>query len=431
MEAVSLIPFVLAGTVLGCVLACIPGLHVATSLALLVFLLGDSPLCQEAVPLCIGLVVSYAIVGFVPMVMLSVPDEGLFGAVAPAQVLHRDGLGPAAVLLGAAGGVMGVLFSSVFFLLLGRRLVSSAIRVLAPHWHWIVWTVSVFILMSEWPQRSGPGLTAPMRFLTAWRRLIPGVVVFAASAALGLAVFFRGVSSSEGSFASLMPMVTGIFSVPWLLIAIVSNPVIPRQKFGDGIGVASRDVTAGMVSGCLGGTFACIVPGVTAGVGGLLAGHTFSLNSKGGFLIAQGCARSVYLCGSMALLFVPGVSSTRGACAMMIRSVYEPFAQLELPLAVSAMLFSTTAAALLTLLVAKSFLRFITRVGARCAALLSLSLILLINLLITGLEGLLVMGVASAIGGAAILYGVRRMNCLACILVPVGVGLSGWGGLFQ
>ena len=46
---------------------------------------------------------------------------------------------------------------------------------------------------------------------------------------------------------------------------------------------------------------------------------------------------------------------------------------------------------------------------------------------VTGLAGLLVMVVATAIGLLPVLFGARRMNCLGVIMLPMACNMSGVG----
>ena len=430
MEACDVVTWSLVGVLLGSLLACIPGLHVGSTLAVLMYCAAGKVSTPCIVPFVISLVVSYSVLGFVPLVFLSVPDESLFAAISPSQRMLEEGHGMRAAHLGGIGALAGTLISACVLGFIGRRVLPALSQVLGSHWHWLVWAVVIFILMSEWPQRVGPGLTRKRRFLAAWRSLLVGLAVFALSGLLGIIVFFRSGQELGSSFAGIMPMVCGMFSVPWLLMSIYRKSRIPRQSHGIGGAISRKELMSGCLTGWLGGAFAGVIPGVTAGVGGLVAGHTCSLNGRNGFIVAQGCARGAYMSGGLMLLFVPGLSMTRGGCSMMLRALHQPFAQREFAIVLAVSILAAAVSILLCRPLCIGFLWVLDRVGGRIISGCSLVLLMLVNWMITGWWGLAVMGAASLIGGTAIVYGGRRMNCLGCILIPVGIALSGWGGSF-
>ena len=429
MDAGSVICFSIAGACIGILLSCMPGLHVASVLAVFLCALEGSPFVSAAVPLSVGMSAAYVVTGFIPVAFASVPDDGVFAATNPMHALLRQGRGIEGVLLGGAGALIGILAAVVALSFHDMWALSSILAILRPHWHWLVWAATVFMLMSEWPMRAGPGLGMQDRFFDAWRRLAPGLLVFMSSSLLGIIVFFRIGNMGCGSFANIMPMVSGMFSVPWLVLAALDTTRLPKQVFSGRIRASSREIATGSMSGCLGGMFACVVPGITAGVGGLLAGHACSLRSTNAFIVAQGAARSVYICGALLLMFLPGITAIRGGCAMMLASVHEPCPHVEFAPVAGALLLSAGLSLCMARPMSRLFVAIITICGKRVTAAASLVIVAASNAYVTGVAGLVVMLVASLIGVSAMLYGARRMNCLGCILVPVGIALSGIDGL--
>jgi putative membrane protein len=426
-----LVLWALSGVLLGVIVTCMPGLHVATVMVMLLSLRANESNVAWLLPFVLGLVGAYSVLGFIPLVLMSVPDESLFVAITPSQRLLREGRGLRAIHLGGLGVFTGVLLTSAILAAIGSdsmALIQSALR---PHWYWIIWCVILFVLMSEWPRRVGPALRRLQRFGNVWRTLLAGLAVFLLAGILGVIVFFRSNGPYYGSFAGLMPMVSGMFSVPWLLQAILLDPKIPPQGAKVEERVALREVAGGCAAGWIGGALAALIPGVTAGVGGLLAGHTCSISKRTEFLVAQGSARATYLMGGVLLLFVPRASVVRGSCASMLRGLYEPMPELEMLPVIALALFSVSLSLLLVGRVYRGFLRLVRRVGVRSLSLFSLLIITGVNWHVTGLWGLAVMLAGTALGTLCLLSGVRRMNCLGGILIPVALALSGWAEPFM
>lgn len=425
----DIILWTVIGATAGSLLACIPGMHIASVLALLLFLCGDSLGFKGVVPLIVAMVSAYSVIGFVPMVALSVPDESLFFAVTPTQAMNKDGYAFSAILKGGIGVMAGVTFSALMVTADRYGVIAVIFTVLRPHWHWMIWAAVLFMLMSEWPQRAAPGLGSLNRFISVWKNLFAGLLVFALSGALGLIVFQNRAAGLESSFAGLMPMLSGMFSVPWLLLALRRNTAgVFRDKSDGQVHLSTRDLLAGAVSGWLGGAAAVVVPGVTAGVGGMLSGHATAMNRRDAFVIAQGSSRGTYLAGGLLLMFCPGLTATRGGCAMMLGAVHEPFGQLELMPVIAVALTATGIALLIARYAYLGLIALTGFIGINRMALISLVILLAINWIVAGLWGICVLSTAAMIGSWAIASGARRMNCLGCILVPVGYAMSGMGG---
>lgn len=429
MDAGNIAVWSLAGITLGTFCACIPGMHAAGILTLLLYVFGSDLGFDGVMPFSIALVCTYSIIGFIPMTVLSVPDEGLFFAVTPAQAMNRDGRAVEVILKGGIGVLAGVCLTSLVMLLTRRGGLVPIFDALRPHWHWMIWASVLFMIMSEWPQRAPPGLSPMNRFIAVWRNLIAGMLVFVLSGVLGMIVFFLPAGGLDGSFAGLMPLLCGMFPVPWLLLILGKRH---EQIFTDSSGgnesVLIKDVLAGGMSGWLGGAVASAIPGVTSGVGGMLAGHAAAISRKDVFIIAQGAARGTYLAGGMLLMFSPGITATRGGCAMMVRSVHDPFSAIELIPAVAVALISSGAALLMAGYVYQQFIAAVTSTGIKRMALMSLASVIILNWIVTGVWGVCILSVAAMTGLWGISCGARRMNCLGCILVPAGCALSGFSG---
>jgi len=420
------------GASIGVLAACVPGLHVYNLMGGVFlgagFLSGSAAPVPVAymMPASVAMVTAWSIVNAVPAILLSAPDESAMFTVLPGQRYLMAGRGHEAITLTAAGGAGGiamVLASAA----IAPRVLPIVHAVLSPHFHWIVWSIVVFMLMSEWPKRSTGGLSTWGRLRTGWSGTGAGLATFLLSGLLGFVLLYRSPLPVATSAQNLMPAFAGLFAAPWLIFNLVIRVDIPPQLEPAAFRPGAAPLLKGIGTGALGGAFAAFVPVVSGGIGGMLAGHAASTRDERTFLVAQGAAKSVYYSGGLLLLFVPGLHLARGGAAAMLKGFCVPDGADDYGAALAAAALATAVALLLLPACTRTLLGLTSRFGYRTLSAASLAGIMILVLTLTGAAGLLILAVATGIGFLPVLFDSRRMNCLGIILLPVACNMSGIG----
>jgi len=422
------------GTALSSVLSCLPGLHVYNVMSLLVMgahalrAQGHALPAEVVVPFAIGLTVGYALLSNIPSVLLAAPDESALFTVLPGQKFLMAGRGYEGTLITAAGGLAGLCALVLIVGPLAPRLLPAAGMVFRPHTHWILWCVICFMLMSEWPKGGTRGQAGLRRFSDGWKTTGMGLLTFALSGLLGFLLFYRSPIPIEAAFQNIMPAFVGLFTLPWLLLNVVSRVEAPPQCVPAGsIGLDAMTLLRGTFAGCLGGGFAAFFPVITGGVGGLLAGHATATRDDRVFLVSQGASKLVYYVAGLLLLFVPGLGLTRGGAASMLKGLFVPRTVYDYLLALASVALAGATAFLLVGPLTRAVIGLMRRYTYRRMSAAALLAVLALVFGVTGCMGLAVMAVAGAIGMIPVLYGSRRMNCLGVILLPMACNMSGAG----
>jgi putative membrane protein len=416
----------MVGILLSSVLSCVPGLHVYN-------VMGIGALCLHAadgkgagviLPITIGMLVGYSFFSTIPSMLLCAPDESAFLAVQPGQRRLNEGRGYEGVMIVCVGAAGGLLLLMLFAPLI-PTVVSVSGAVLRDHYHWIVWCVICFMVMSEWPRGGRVGETGVRQFLAAWRALAVGILVFLMSGCLGFILMYRSPVQAGAAFQNLMPAFVGLFTMPWLFVSLFSENKVPKQDIT--FEIDSGEAGRGLIAGCLGGAFAAFLPAVTGGVGAMLAGHGSAMRNERSFLVSQGASRLVYYVGAFMFFVAPGSQLTRGGAAWLVSGFHEPSTRGDYLDVVLSLAVAGSIACLLIGPMARLVLAIVAKCGSRRLGLASLVTVLILVLLLTGWPGLVVMTVASFIGVLPLLFGCRRMNCLGVILLPIACQMSGIG----
>jgi putative membrane protein len=295
-----------------------------------------------------------------------------------------------------------------------------------PHAGWMLVAIIVFLVLGEWPRANDRAPTPLRRLLSAWGYLGTGLLTFALSGLLGLVLFYRSPIPVTAAFQNLMPAFAGLFALPGLAqLAFLSGPLPPQQAAP--VDVPARLLARGTLTGLAGGLFAGLLPVVTGGIGGLLAGHATAQRDDRLFLISQGACKAAYYVGSLLLLFVPGLTLTRGGLAWMITTTWVPYGWHTYWLAVAATGVCGALAFVFLILASRAAAMITPRLHARGLATAAAIAVSALTFAFTGWPGMIIMAAGTAIGLIPVLVGGRRMNCLGVLLVPIAVNVTGAG----
>jgi len=229
MNALLLLGAALAGTVLSSLLSCIPALHIYNVAGLVVLL---ALKVQGTVPgevlamFMLGLVVGYAMLNTIPSVFFGAPDDSTLFVVLPGQkyLMQQRGF-EASVLtgVGSLGGLVVLLLLAPFL----SRILPAVRTVVAPHLHWILGAIILFMLMSEWPKGSDRGSTGLVKFLDAWRSLGAGLLTFLLSGVLGFVLFYSSLVPADVAFRSCCRRSSACLASPGCCRTLSPRPGCP------------------------------------------------------------------------------------------------------------------------------------------------------------------------------------------------------------
>ena len=433
MDIIIVLTATIVGTVLSCLLAILPGLHVYNVMGALV--LGYYAILNQGItlppevylPFMAGLIVGWAMLNTIPSVLLGAPDESALFTVLPGQKYLMSGRGYEGSMITGVGSLLGVFFLVCVVAPFAPRYLPVAQSVLRHHMHWILWVIITFMLITEWPKGGNTGPAGWRKFFDAWSTLGAGLLTFILSGLMGFILLYRSPVSTEVAFQNIMPAFVGLFAVPWCLLNVISGAEVPKQYVSPTLEINGDVMLRSMASGGLGGGFAAYFPVVTGGVGGLLAGHATAQRDERVFIISQGVSKLVYYVGAFMLLFVPGLNITRGGGAWMIKGLFVPRTWYDYYMILGAIAIAGSVSFLLMSPLSRFTIKLIERFNYRYVSALALAIIVAMVALVTGWVGLFIMIVGTGIGLIPVLFGSRRLNCLGVLLLPIACNMSGFG----
>ncbi len=465
-----LVAFVVAtliGTTVGWITGLVPGLHVNTTAFLLVGLrdqvgrmlavllagLGPSP--AEVQLLTAAVIMSLAtaqlLASAVPSVFLGAPNPEIAPALLPGHRLLLEGRGLEAVRLsvwGALGGLL-VALALVPLVRLAMGAPLDGYRAARPFIPFLLIAVGILLVTSERhvPAPGEVGAAENMRSQAGSVRLsaaavlglsgLYGVIVLSVPGVVPVPLI-GGPISEPGSLV-LFPLFAGLFGIPGLLASMMAEPTVPPQRRSSPVRLDRhrRTIVAGAVAGSILGWF----PAMSAATGAtILSSLTRQPTGEQPrspredarrFLVTVAAVGSGNSMAGLLALFV--IDRTLSGAVAAVDSVLGTQRWLwtgeELPMVLGALLLVTLLAAVIAAPLAiwsgHQVARHVHRLPYRWTAGAVLVVLVAFLAIGTGPVGLLVAGGASIIGGLPFRLGVRRIQLMGSLLVPVSLILLG------
>lgn len=395
----------ITGTILGLIAGIIPGLHSNTFSALIVstsafLFLYFSP--EDVMAMIITSAVAYTIANIIPATFLGVPSEDTAIAILPAHKMVLEGRGFEALSISCFSSLFSVFLSlPLFFTAMFVGLNYEFFKKATP---FVLISVAVLLVMSERGEEFEGSLSA-------WRKRLYALLVFLVSGMLG----YTALQSSElaeitPAGSVLLPLLTGLFGAPVLLFSIFTKSSrIPKQE----IKLSFPEVYT-TIKGSLAGFFVSIFPGISSGVATVVS--SLGERSERGYIIAMSSANTANAILCFFMLLAIGRTRSGSADALKSLNLIPSFQEIAFLSIISGLI-----AFLSTLAFGFFISKKIDQLDGRKLSIVVFVLLSAIVLALTGFYGLAVFCSAIPIGLSTQFLGVRRINCMGCLILPVTI----------
>ncbi len=423
----------LVGVGISAIASLIPGLHIYNVIAITMtivfavyhFFSGLDPMLLTS--FLIGLVVGFSLLFTISSQFFQPCDDSYRYIMLPHEKFLYERRGHEAVILGSVGSLVAILVIGLFFPTFGQPVAVFFRDLLRPHLYWIAGAVIVFLLMTEWPKDPGTAPTALKRILDGWIPICMGYVSFALASLLGMFIFYRTIIPTDATFQSLMPVFVGLFAIPSQLLTLLATVKNPPQHVAKSVELYTEDVVRGSASGLLAGIFAGFTPAITPGPALLLTGHATVTGGDRQFIIGGGAGRVMYYVGTLLFFFMPGVFLRRGGAAINISLFFVPETYAQF-LSIAGIIVLTGAISFLLVFWYSRMAIWIARkINYKWISFFGMIIMIGLVAAITSWQGLIILAVSTVIGMVPNLWHSRRINLLACLLVPMCLNMSGFG----
>lgn len=388
----ELLTLVLVGVFLGIFTGLVPGIH--PNFFAVLFLVALPSSSFEGAIVLVAAAVANSFVSFIPSVFLGAPDGGTELSVLPGHKMLLEGRGYEAVRLTVMGGLL-IMVLVLITLPLVAVLLPQTYSLIRPYLHWLLAGVLLYALARD--------------------RSLWAVVVVALSGMLGILVL-------ENFPNPLFPMLTGLFGVSGLLYTLRTRTTVPLQNLSYER-PPNKTYVSGGVAGYLGGMLVGLLPGLGASQATFLVQEGMRARDTKKFLVAIGGVMMADAVFSLLALWLIG--NPRSGVAVSVGEMLDDLTAGDVVALLGVMCVSASLAAVTTLKFASSLAGRLGRVDYEKMTMAVIIGLIISVLLLTGVEGLLLLALSTSIGLVAISSGARRAYCMGCLLVPTILFFAG------
>lgn len=380
------------GMALGVVAGLLPGIHPNNMIPLVLAVASVfQPFAAAVILITAGIINSF--VAFIPSIFLGAPDEEEALSVLPGHRMLLQGRGMEAVRLTVFGGLGGIVLGIILLPLLALT-IPTVYTFIRPNTHWLLVGAVSYLLFCERDAR----------------KMLAALLVFGLAGAIGLVVL-NVLAIPDG----LLPLLSGLFGVPTLIVALMQRPRLPESA-GDVEHEKISKHMRGIFTGAAAGILAGLLPGIGSSQAAMLVqGRDASETGTQRFLVALGGISAADVLYSLFALWL--IKNPRSGIAVAVGQLMK-IGMNEIILFCVVALAAALVGAWLTLRLAASALRWLRRVDYQMLCTLVLFMIIALVAILSGLIGLLVLCAATGIGMLAQKLGARRSWAMGCLIVP-------------
>lgn len=409
----------LCGIGIGMIAGLLPGVHVNNTSAIL---LGFSPALVIAgvEPLYVAITiisstVAQSFMDIIPSVFIGAPDEATVLAVLPGHKLLLEGRGLEAVRLSAMGSGLAI-FVSMLLIAPLSLVFKAALPFMQAYMAFILMAISAFVILSNY---SGSRYTSKAG---RTRKIGWALTIYTIAGILGITAFYAENTLAPviylGAPSALLPLLSGLFGVPALLMSLNAKTSIPPQRNSRLTmppGAILRSGAAGTIAGSLVSWFPAVSAGVATSIVSLFS--TKADDSDRRYLISVSGVNTSNAIFSLVALYVilrPRSGAVAAAQDVLGGSIsYEVFLLFLLAICITGIL-----SYLLTLAAGSCAAYIFSLLNYRwlnCGVMVFLGGMCLV---MTGIPGVAIFMISAAVGLAAYLINVRKTCLMGVLLVP-------------
>jgi len=389
---------ILLGCIMGLVTGLTPGLHINLVALILFsispFLLGYTNVIAVA-SFIIAMSITHTFTDFISATYLGAPSDDTALAVLPAHKLLLEGMGHEAIRLATIGSLLCLILTIAIapLLIFTVPIIFSSLK---NYVGWILLAVVIFMILRE----------------ENLNKKFWAFFVVALSGILGLIVF-----NIPNLKDPLLPMLSGLFGVSVLLLSLTQKVVLPIQRATEMIKLKTKDTIKSLTSGVASGSLVSIFPGLGPAQAAVISGQFIKRTDTHSYLVLVGGINTVSMILSLITLFT--IEKARNGSIIVVQQLMQNIDLNVLILFLSITLIAGGIATFLTMHTSRIFSKIMNKINYSILSVLIIIFIGIMVLYFSGIIGLLILIVATAIGLVPNITDVSRSNSMACLLIPI------------
>jgi len=393
--------FTFLGSFAGIILGLIPGMHINNILPFILMLSFITP--SSLAVFVASLSISQIFVGYISSVFLGAPNEDTSLSVLPGHKLLLEGRGYEAIKLVVFGGICSVLLSLAIIAIVAKYFV-YLYEISRPYIQYPILLVIIFMILSE----------------KSLKKILLATLIVLSSGFLGLVVLNSSLVSQQNC---MFPLLSGFFGLSTLVISIREKSRIPKQQEDDKINLSALNFLKSTLLGSLAGIVVGFLPAIGVSQAATIAQYLGGMGDPRNFLVTLSSINTANEVFSLSSLYLVG--NPRSGSSVAISRILPNLELEEVLMLVGSICIASSIASLATLYLGKRIPRILVKVNYTYLSLVVIAYMTLAIFAFTGIYGLLIAFTSASIGILCANFGVRRSNCMGCLLIPSLLFFSG------
>lgn len=392
---IHLLVSIILGVCAGIFTGLIPGVHINLISTLVVsssdVLTGNF----STIPVCcfiISMGVTHTFLDTIPSIFLGAPEPDTALGVLPGHRMLLQGKGITAVKLTVIGSFLAMIISVMFFPLF-CLIILKVYPFLKSSIVYLLISVVVFMIFKE--KRYGLALA-----------------VFLVSGFLGIIVFDLHQIKNP-----LFPMLSGLFGISTLLLSLKNSNSLPDQKPDSGSCISWSSTFKSVLAGQFSGFVTAVMPGLGSSTAAVLGSQVARGISSKGFLVLIGSISTVNFVLSLSTFHILG-KARNGA----VIAIKELLPDITIPITgifLCSALISGSVASIISMPLSRRFSSLVSIIDYKKLAVSIIILLIALTIMLSGMIGMLILIVSTAIGLIPQLTGISRTHSMGVIILPV------------
>lgn len=380
------------GILMGTFTGLAPGIHINLVSAII---LGSLTYLSSIPPISIAIFIvsmsiTHTFIDFIPSIYLGAPDDESFLSILPGHKLLLEGRAHEAFILTLYGSIFAIfatLFISPIFILLLPKLF-TIIKTIIP---FILIFLSLFIILRD-------------------KNMILALSIFILAGVLGLLTFHLPVREP------LLPLLSGLFGLSNLFFSLKSKTKLPPQKIKPLREIfLTKELLKSATASIIFAPFCSFLPGIGSGHAATL-GNEFIKQDNRGFLFMLGAINTIVM--GLSYVTVYTINKARTGTAAAVQQLLTTITTPNMIIILTSIFITGIISFFLAIYLSAFFSKNINKINYTKLTIVVIVLIIIINFIFTNWLGLIILAAGTSIGFFAISSRSRRINLMACLILP-------------
>jgi len=373
-----------------------PGIHVNTTIPIIMSLSFLLPSPYYLAVLVVATAVTEMFIDYIPSIFLGAPEADTSLSVLPGHRLLLEGRGYEAIKLTILGGVGGLLVSLIFIAILVNyfQLLYTVTR---PFVQYLIIGVMLFMVVTE----------------KKLKKMLSSVLILSITGIFGVLVLNSSLVPAQ---EVLFPSLTGLFGLSTLIVSIFERSSIPEQKEDSRMLISKKEIAKSLILASIAGIIVGFLPAVGISEAGTMVQYLGGSGESRSFLVTISGINVANDVFSLVSLFLVG--NPRSGASVAIQGILGELIFFDVLYLVGVIMLTAGIAAFLTRYLGRIIPKYLEKVNYK---ILIISVIIFITglvLFLTNPFGLLILFTSTSLGLLCNFLEIRRSHCMGILLIP-------------